>query len=127
MKTLEIGAGTGDGATRLILDTLEGGSRFKRYKDYCFTDITPSFFAKAQDKFSECVSIDYKTLDIENAPLNQGFEDNYDMIVASQVLHAMTTIAETVQHARSLLNTRGKTVLLEITTSTLVPASSSDN
>ena len=114
MKILEIGAGTG-GATRLVLDTLEGRSQFKRYKDYCFTDITPSFFAKAQDEFSGCVGLDYKTLDIEKDPLEQGFEANYDMIIASQVLHATTTIAETVQHARNLLKTGGKMVLLEIT------------
>ena len=114
MKILEIGAGTG-GASRLVLDTLEGRSQFKRYKNYCFTDVTPSFFAKAQDEFSECVGIDYKTLDIEKSPHEQGFETDYDMIVASQVLHATTTIAETVQNARSLLRTGGKMVLLEIT------------
>ena len=114
MKILEIGAGTG-GATRLVLDILEGRSQFKRYKNYCFTDITPSFFVKAQDEFSECVGIDYKTLDIEKNPQEQGFETNYDMIVASQVLHATTTIAETIQNARSLLRTGGKMVLLEIT------------
>ena len=114
MKILEIGAGTG-GATRLVLDTLEGRSQFKRYKDYCFTDITPSFFAKAQDEFSEHVGIEYKTLDIEKDPQAQGFGADYDMIIASQVLHATTTIAETVQHARSLLKAGGKMVLLEIT------------
>lgn len=114
MRILEIGAGTG-GATRLLLDTLEGRSQFKRYKDYCFTDISTSFFAKAQDEFSGCAGIEYKTLDIEKDPLEQGFESRYDMIVASQVLHATTTIAETVQHARSLLKPGGKMVLLEIT------------
>lgn len=114
MKILEIGAGTG-GATRLVLDVLEGRSQSKRYKDYCFTDITPSFFAKAQDEFSDCVGMNYKTMDIEKDPLEQGFEANHDMIIASQVLHATTTIAETVQHARSLLKTGGKMALLEIT------------
>ena len=114
MKILEIGAGTG-GATRLLLDTLEGRSQFKRYKDYCFTDISTSFFTKAQDEFSQYPCIDYKTLDIEKNPLEQGFEPEYDMVIASQVLHATTTIAETVQHARSLLKPGGKLVLLEIT------------
>ena len=114
MKIVEIGAGTG-GATRLIQDTLEGRSQFKRFKNYCFTDITPSFFAKAQDEFSECVGIEYKTLDIEKNPKEQGFETDYDLIVASQVLHATTTIAETVHNARSLLKSGGKMVLLETT------------
>ena len=119
MKILEIGAGTG-GATRLIQDTLEGRSQFKRFKKYCFTDITPSFFARAQDEFSDCVGIEYKTLDIEKNPQEQGFETDYDLIVASQVLHATTTIAETVQNARSLLKAGGKMVLLETTNVHLV-------
>lgn len=42
MKFLEIGAGTG-GATRLLMKTLQGRSQFKRYDQYCFTDISTSF------------------------------------------------------------------------------------
>ena len=114
MKILEIGAGTG-GATRLVLETLAGRSQFKRYKHYCFTDISTSFFAKAQEEFSDCGDMEYKTLNIEKDPVAQGFEAEYDMIVASQVLHATTTIAETLQHVRSLLKPGGKMVLLEIT------------
>ena len=114
MKILEIGAGTG-GATRLVMDTLEARSPFKRYEEYCFTDVSTSFLAAAQDEFSQCACVDYKTLDIEKNPLEQGFEAKYDMIVASQVLHATTKIAETVQHARSLLRPGSKMVLLEIT------------
>ena len=114
MKMLEIGAGTG-GATRLIMDTLEGRSQFKRYGSYCFTDVGTSFLSQAQEEFAECANIDYKPLDIERNPLEQGFEAEYDVIVASQALHATTTIAETVQHARSLLKPGGKLVLLEIT------------
>ncbi|KAL8656993.1 MAG: hypothetical protein Q9226_002364 [Calogaya cf. arnoldii] len=114
MKMLEIGAGTG-GATRLIMDTLEGRSQFKRYGSYCFTDVGTSFLSQAQEEFAECANMDYKPLDIERDPLEQDFESEYDVIVASQVLHATTTIAETVQHARSLLKPGGKLVLLEIT------------
>lgn len=113
-KILEIGAGTG-GATRLIMNTLDGRSQFKRYGKYCFTDVGTSFLSTAQEEFAQCGNMDYKPLDIEKDPLDQGFEAEYDMIVASQVLHATTTIAETVQHARSLLKPGGKMVLLEIT------------
>lgn len=113
-KILEIGAGTG-GATRLIMDTLDGRSQFKRYGRYCFTDVGTSFLSAAQEEFAQCGNVDYKLLDIEKSPSDQGFEAEYDMIVASQVLHATTTIAETVQHARSLLKPGGKMVLLEIT------------
>ena len=114
MKILEIGAGTG-GATRLIMNTLEGRSQFKRYKGYCFTDVSTSFLSAAQNEFSECGSMQYKLLDIEKHPFEQGFESEYDMIIASQVLHATTKIAETLQHARSLLKPGGRMILLEIT------------
>ena len=114
MKVLEIGAGTG-GATRLIMETLDGRSQFKRYGSYCFTDVGTSFLSAAQEEFAQCASVDFKPLDIEMNPLDQGFEAEYDMVVASQVLHATTTIAETVRHARSLLKPGGKMVLLEIT------------
>lgn len=118
MNFLEIGAGTG-GATRLLMETLKGRSQFKRYDKYCFTDISTSFLAAAQDEFAQCASIDYKTLDIEKNPLEQGFEAEYDIIIASQVLHATTRMSETVQHARSLLKAGGKMVLLEITNARL--------
>ncbi|KAL9047293.1 MAG: hypothetical protein Q9214_000093 [Letrouitia sp. 1 TL-2023] len=114
MKILEIGAGTG-GATRRVMEILDGQSQFKRYGSYCFTDVGTSFLSAAKEEFLSCGSVEFKVLDIEKNPLDQGFKTDYDMVLASQVLHATTTIAETIQHARSLLKTGGKLVLLEIT------------
>lgn len=57
----------------------------------------------------------HKTLDIKTDPISQGYSGSHDFVIASQVLHAITTISETIQHARRLLKTGGKMILVEIT------------
>jgi hypothetical protein len=97
MKILEIGAGTG-GATRRILKTLEAESLFKRYQEYTFIDLAPSFLSAAQHDFASYRGIKYSILNIELDPLEQGFAEEYDLVVASQVLHATKSLARTFQH-----------------------------
>lgn len=84
MKILEIGAGTG-GATRQVMKALAGNTQHKRYQEYCFTDVTTSFLSAAQEEFAECKGVEFKTLDIEKDPLEQGFKPEFDLIIASQV------------------------------------------
>lgn len=114
MKIIEVGAGTG-GATRLLMDTLKSSTAFRRYREYTFTDVTTSFLADAELEFSKHPSMTYRLLDIEKDPLDQGYTPDYDLLVASQVLHATRVIAETVRNCRNLLRTGGKMVLLELT------------
>lgn len=84
MKILELGAGTG-GATSSIVDTPE---RHPRYSEYAFTDISPSFFAKAQEQFQDDRML-FKILDIEKDPTEQGFEaESYDIVIAANVCNA---------------------------------------
>lgn len=55
-------------------------------------------------------------LDIERDPAEQGFTlGSYDLVIASDVLHATRSIADTVQNARSLLATGGMLLVLEVT------------
>ncbi|KAF2705690.1 hypothetical protein K504DRAFT_460398 [Pleomassaria siparia CBS 279.74] len=115
MKILEIGAGTG-GATGHILEALEAESPFKRYQEYRFTDLTPSFLSAAQEKFAASRGLTYSILDIELDPLEQGLPaGEYDLIVASQVLHATSSLALTLRNVRKLLKPGGKLLLLEFT------------
>ena len=118
MKILEIGAGTGS-MTGSILHILthngdaEGASRFDRYD---FTDISPSFFENARKTFTDDRRIQFRVLDIEKDPVGQGFEAGaYDMIIASNVLHATRDLSVTVDHVRSLLKPGGKLALFEVT------------
>jgi len=114
MKIIEVGAGTG-GATRLLMETLMAGSSFRRYREYTFTDVTTSFLAEAELEFGKYPGILYSVLDIERSPIDQGYAPTYDLVVASQVLHATSVISEAVKNCRSLLRVGGKMVLLELT------------
>ena len=53
-------------------------------------------------------------MDIEKAPIQQGFEaEKYDLVIASCVFHATTNIDRTVRHTRRLLKPGGRLILFE--------------
>lgn len=114
MRILEIGAGTG-GATRPVMQTLT--AKGQRYQNYCFTDISPSFFEQARESFKDNLgSMDFRVLNVENDPLEQGFEaEKYDLVVAANVLHATKRIDASLSNVRRLLKPGGKLLLFEIT------------
>lgn len=110
IRCLEVGAGTGT-ATKEILR--ENGFPFS---GYTFTDISSGFFASAQASLGEHAnSMDFKPLDISKDPRSQGFEPHsYDLIVASLVLHATTSLVETLENVRRLLKPGGYLIAIEI-------------
>ncbi|ETS86665.1 hypothetical protein PFICI_00493 [Pestalotiopsis fici W106-1] len=114
LRLLELGAGTG-GATRVAMKALAGPNGIKRYGDYTFTDISPGFLTSARESMAEFHDVNYATLDIEKDPLEQGFQPVYDVVMASQTLHATTSISETLANCRKLLKPGGKLVLVENT------------
>ena len=58
----------------------------------------------------------FKTLDAEKDVTPQGFDKQaYDVVVASNVLHATAQLTKTLEHARSLLKPGGFLLLIEIT------------
>ena len=106
---IEVGAGTGS-ATAAVLPELPEG-RF----DYTYTDISAGFFAEAESRFGgREASIEYRVLDIEHDPGSQGFDYHaYDLVIASNVLHATRYLSETLEHCRDLLAPSGHLVALE--------------
>ena len=109
LRVLEVGAGTGS-ATGSVLPELPAG-RFK----YIYTDISAGFFSEAEERFGGGDgSIEYRVLDIEKSPVDQGFDSHgYDLIIASNVLHATRYLNETLGHCRELLAPSGQLVALE--------------
>ena len=109
LRVLEVGAGTGS-ATAAVLPELPEG-RF----DYTYTDISAGFFSEAESRFGGAeASIDYRVLDIENDPVAQGFDAHgYDLVIASNVLHATRYLDETLAYCRALLAPSGQLVALE--------------
>lgn len=116
MKVLEIGAGTG-GATAPILSAFDGNNgRYPKFDSYTFTDISSGFFEEAGTKFKDWEGlVEYRRLNIEEDPVDQGFEaGTYDLVVAASVLHATANITRTLEHTRKLLKPGGRLVLVEI-------------
>jgi len=109
LRVLEVGAGTGS-ATASVLPELPA-DRF----DYTYTDISAGFFSEAEARFGGGeASIDYRVLDIEVDPLAQGYDPHgYDLVIASNVLHATRYLQETLAHCRDLLAPSGQVVALE--------------
>ncbi|OQE20435.1 hypothetical protein PENSTE_c013G03650 [Penicillium steckii] len=108
---LEIGAGTG-GATKGILESL--GDTFE---SYTYTDISTGFFEAAATLFEDWEhKINFRPLNVESDLSDQGFGDQtFDVIVASNVLHATKNLSVTMQNVRRLLKPGGFLVLLEVT------------
>lgn len=112
LNIFEIGAGTG-GATSQILPAVKNA-----LSTYTYTDVSAGFFSRVQDRFHEHVHrMKFATFDVEKPPAEQGFEDySYDVIVASNVLHATGRIDITLANVRRLLKPGGYLVALEVIT-----------
>ena len=109
LRILEVGAGTGSGTAVALPELPEG--RF----DYVFTDISAGFFAVAEDRFRDSgAPIEYRRLDIERDPGEQGFDLHaYDMVIAVNVLHATRDLQETLTNCRKLLAPSGRLMAVE--------------
>jgi acyl transferase domain-containing protein/SAM-dependent methyltransferase len=110
LRVLEIGAGTGSTtASVLPMLPLDG-------VDYVFTDVSPAFLSRAQRKFAAWPFVEYRTLDIEADTAAQGFPDgSFDLVIASNVLHATADLEETLARVHRVLAPGGLLVLLEAT------------
>ncbi|KAI3319736.1 S-adenosyl-L-methionine-dependent methyltransferase [Xylariaceae sp. AK1471] len=114
LRSLEIGAGTG-AATPVVVKVLTGQNNIKRYADYTFTDISAGFLTAATDILSGYRDVNYSILDIEQNPLQNGYELVYDVVLACEVIHATASMDRTLVHCRCLLKPGGKLVLVETT------------
>ena len=109
LRVIEVGAGTGSATASVLPELPDGGH------DYVYTDISAGFFSEAESRFGGAeASIDYRVLDVEQDPVEQGFDlHGYDLVIASNVLHATRYLNETLAHCLALLAPSGQLVALE--------------
>ncbi|KAL8766899.1 MAG: hypothetical protein Q9209_006447 [Squamulea sp. 1 TL-2023] len=115
LNILEIGGGTAS-ATLPILQAIQSATKgVASFFHYTFTDISAGFFDNARAKLSQWIGqMTYNKLDISQDPLSQGFSaESYDVVLASNVLHATPDIISTLRNARTLLKPNGRLVLME--------------
>ncbi|MCC7417053.1 MAG: SDR family NAD(P)-dependent oxidoreductase, partial [Acidobacteria bacterium] len=107
-RILEVGAGTG-GTASAVLPLLAGSAC-----QYVYTDVSTLFLAKARSRFAGYPFVDYRILDIEREPEAQGFgSDRFDLVIATNVLHATADLAAAVTRVHRLLAPGGLLVAVE--------------
>ncbi|RYO89820.1 hypothetical protein DL766_005136 [Monosporascus sp. MC13-8B] len=87
IRIIEVGAGTGS-STSLVIEVLSCQGKYKgsspRYDHYDYTDISPSFFAKAQKQYADRADrMQFRTLNVERDPVEKGFAAvPYDVVIS---------------------------------------------
>lgn len=113
IRILEIGAGTG-GTSSMLFQKFEPYREF--IQEYCYTDVSKSFLQHARKQYGPYVPyLTYSLLNIEEPLHSQGIEaGRYDLVVATNVLHATRQIRHTLRNAKALLTLKGKLLINEI-------------
>jgi acyl transferase domain-containing protein/NADPH:quinone reductase-like Zn-dependent oxidoreductase/acyl carrier protein len=110
LRILELGGGTG-GTTVRVLPRLP-----RQGVEYVFTDVGPSFVARAKERFGSYRFARFEVLDLERDPSEQGFAaESFDVVLASNVIHATADLRRTLAFVRRLLAPGGMLAMLEVT------------
>ena len=118
LRILEIGAGTG-GTTATVLPKLD--LHRGHIREYCYTDISRAFLLHAQREYAPGHSfLTTKLFDVEHPVAAQGIEaSGYDLVIATNVLHATRNIRRTLANAKAALRRGGLLLLNELNGSAL--------
>jgi acyl transferase domain-containing protein len=109
LRVLEVGGGTG-GTTAWVAPSLPADRC-----DYLFTDVGPSLVMQAREKFATHRFMTFRTFDLEQGPAVQGLDgQRFDIILASNVVHATADLRQTLSHLRELLAPGGVLLMLEV-------------
>jgi polyketide synthase PksN len=111
VRVLEVGAGTG-GTSAVVLDALRHHSEAV---EYVFTDISPGFVRKGRARFAKNYPFThFEVFDIEEDPSNQ-IDDigSYDVVLATNVMHATHVLETSLRNMRRLLRGNGLLLLNE--------------
>ncbi|KAL8721903.1 MAG: hypothetical protein Q9225_001499 [Loekoesia sp. 1 TL-2023] len=116
LRILEIGASTG-GSTAAIMKDLVLPIGNPICSKYTYTDTSSAPLADAKKRFQELPNIEYRVLDISKDPTEQGFENSeYDLIVATNAIHATESLSKSLANVRKLLAPNGRLLLQELHT-----------
>jgi SAM-dependent methyltransferase len=110
VRVLEIGAGTGATAEAVLPVLAKGRST------YWFTDLFQPFLDRAASRYAGNTAVRTGRLDVDADPVSQGFPAHaFDVVIATDVLHAAKNVKTALEHATSLLAPGGLLVVAENT------------
>lgn len=115
LRILEVGAGTGGTTWQVLNACSPNGESF--CSQYMYTDISHGFFKTGQSTLKKWEGLlTFKTLNVENDPVKQGFaEHSYDLIIAANVVHATRSLTKSLSTIHKLLKPGGVLGLVELT------------
>jgi polyketide synthase PksJ len=119
LRILELGTGTGATA-EAVLEAM--GPRVSCLKEYACTWTAMPLLSAARKWFhSERAYVTYQVFDVERAPDSQGIAiGNYDLVIASNSLHATKDIRGALRNAKAVLKTNGLLVIHEPAADTML-------
>ncbi|WP_158267012.1 SDR family NAD(P)-dependent oxidoreductase [Chitinophaga niastensis] len=113
IRILEIGAGTG-GTSAGLFEQLRPYAAV--IQEYCYTDLSRAFIMHAETVFAPAVPyLNCRIFDTTQPLSAQGFvAGTYDLVIASNVLHATGNIHHALRNAKALLARNGLLIMNEL-------------
>lgn len=108
IRILEIGAGTG-GTSAMVFKKLQENNLQAQVKEYCYTDLSQAFLMHANKEYTSTNPyLNAKIFNVERSLEAQGMHPGqYDLTIATNVLHATKNIIKSVNNTRATLRKGG--------------------
>jgi 3-oxoacyl-(acyl-carrier-protein) synthase/SAM-dependent methyltransferase/acyl carrier protein len=118
IRIFEIGAGTG-GTSEAVFNALRPYEQI--VAEYCYTDISKAFLIHAETEYGEANPyLTYKIFNVERPVEEQGVDiGSYDIVIATNVLHATRDIRQTIRNAKAVIRKNGIVLLNELSANSL--------
>jgi polyketide synthase PksN len=113
LRILEVGAGTG-GTSAMVFEALAPYREL--IKQYTYTDISKAFLIHAEESYGKANPyLDYQLFNVEQVVETQGIAlGHYDVVIATNVLHATRNIHSTLRNVKATLKPGGVLLMNEI-------------
>jgi acyl transferase domain-containing protein/aryl carrier-like protein/SAM-dependent methyltransferase len=118
IRILEVGAGTGATTARLLPALRELGAAVE---EYCYTDVSKAFLMHAEEHYQPLFpALTTALFDVSKPLAHQSVgRGHYDVVIATNVLHATPDIRAALHNAKALLRSQGILLLNELSRWTL--------
>ncbi|MEK4432035.1 SDR family NAD(P)-dependent oxidoreductase [Paenibacillus sp. FSL M7-0802] len=119
IRIIEIGAGTG-GTSALVFQKLEPYR--EHIQEYCYTDKSRAFLLHAQKEYGpKNPYLTYQIFNVEESAQGQDIDTGgYDIVIATNVLHATRNIRQTLRNVKAVLRENGLILINEISGNSLL-------